>query len=102
MMRSETTDRDISVEFLTSEHQPPFIKSDQYRFQQILLNLLSNAIKYNRPGGSVVVRSEMTHGDFLRISVSDNHARLKRSSRQLHRLTTVDWPLIQTFPRVVD
>lgn len=71
MMRSQMTGSSISVEFQTPGTRLPPIVSDQYRFQQILLNLLSNAIKYNRPGGKVVVRSEIANSGFLKTSVAD-------------------------------
>lgn len=47
------------------------ILSDQVRLKQALLNLLTNAVKYNRPGGSIIIASEMLDCYWLRIIVSD-------------------------------
>jgi PAS domain S-box-containing protein len=46
------------------------VRADQQRLRQVILNLLSNAIKYNRPGGRVIVNTELVE-DAVRISVSD-------------------------------
>ena len=35
-----------------------FVHTDRQRLKQVLLNLLNNAIKYNRPGGSVTIKTE--------------------------------------------
>jgi PAS domain S-box-containing protein len=66
---------------LTIEIEDPsagrlFVMADQQRLKQVLLNLLSNAIKYNRPGGSVIVKTEMAGTDengsrLVRISIKD-------------------------------
>ena len=53
------------LESLAAEHQvrvqaaalPGVVMGDATRLRQVLLNLLSNAIKYNRPGGTVTLRS---------------------------------------------
>ncbi|PCI44184.1 MAG: hypothetical protein COB49_11390 [Alphaproteobacteria bacterium] len=47
------------------------IRTDNTRFQQIIINLLSNAVKYNKDGGSITVASKITRTGFLHISVSD-------------------------------
>jgi CheY-like chemotaxis protein len=44
---------------------------DRQRVHQVLLNLLSNAIKYNRPGGEVDVRCEVTEEGRVRVDVTD-------------------------------
>lgn len=46
------------------------VMADRDRLKQALMNLLSNAIKYNRPGGKVILRSEID-GAILRVSVQD-------------------------------
>ncbi len=66
----------LSVELETSPDNRLFVKSDQLRLKQVLLNLVTNAIKYNRPGGSVRIRTEIRPVNSagivpLRISVSD-------------------------------
>jgi len=45
--------------------------ADQLRLRQCVLNFLSNAAKYNRPGGNVVLATEETDANCLRILVSD-------------------------------
>ncbi len=44
---------------------------DHTAMVQVFLNLLSNAIKYNKEGGSIILKSEITSNEMVRISVSD-------------------------------
>ena len=37
----------------------PLLEADRDKIKQVLLNLLSNAIKYNRPNGTVMIRTEL-------------------------------------------
>jgi CheY-like chemotaxis protein len=46
------------------------VQADRRRLKQVLLNLLGNAIKYNRPGGTVGVRSRVEEG-WLWLGVED-------------------------------
>ncbi len=59
-----------------------YVTADRTRLKQVFVNLLSNAIKYNRPGGTVAVRCDVTAaigangGPVVRISFRDNGAGL--------------------------
>jgi len=48
----------------------PLLEADRDKIKQVLLNLLSNAIKYNRPNGTVMIRSEL-HEKELGIFIQD-------------------------------
>jgi len=48
----------------------PILEADRDKVKQVLLNLLSNAIKYNRPNGSVMLRTESTDTE-INISIQD-------------------------------
>ncbi|HUZ40791.1 MAG TPA: PAS domain S-box protein [Acidimicrobiales bacterium] len=64
----QANQRDIHLE--VGAITDALVRADQQRLRQVVLNLLSNAIKYNRPGGRVIVSTEVV-GDMVRISVSD-------------------------------
>lgn len=49
----------------------PRIEADRDELKQVLLNLISNAVKYNRPGGSILLRTG-TNEKELFIAVEDN------------------------------
>ncbi len=51
--------------------RPWHVQADRQRLKQVLLNLLSNAVKYNRPDGSITVRTLPAPDCRLRISVAD-------------------------------
>jgi signal transduction histidine kinase len=46
------------------------LEADRDKIKQVILNLLSNALKYNRPNGSVILKTE-SHENDLTISVQD-------------------------------
>ncbi|MFZ5818506.1 MAG: sensor histidine kinase [Chloroflexota bacterium] len=46
------------------------LEADRDKIKQVILNLLSNAIKYNRPNGSIILKTE-TNENILRLSVQD-------------------------------
>jgi two-component system phosphate regulon sensor histidine kinase PhoR len=46
------------------------IPADKERLRQVMVNLIHNAIKFNRPGGSIKVRTELSEGSVL-VEVSD-------------------------------
>jgi signal transduction histidine kinase len=50
---------------------PPCIRSDEVRFQQILLNLMSNAVKFTPPGGRVALEIAARPGAGVVMRVSD-------------------------------
>jgi PAS domain S-box-containing protein len=64
----QANQRDIHLD--VGEITDALVRADQQRLRQVILNLLSNAIKYNRPGGRVIVNTEVVD-DVVRISVSD-------------------------------
>ncbi len=48
-----------------------YVHADAHRLKQVVLNLLSNAVKYNRPGGRVLVRFELSDSGRVRALVTD-------------------------------
>ena len=48
-----------------------YVQADAQRLKQVVLNLLSNAVKYNRPGGRVQVRFELSDSGRVRALVAD-------------------------------
>lgn len=46
------------------------LEADRDKIKQVVLNLLSNAIKYNRPNGSIILKTEAIENN-LRLSVQD-------------------------------
>lgn len=63
-------ERDIKIiDNISSEKH--CIHADLNRFKQVLLNLLSNAVKYNNESGRIILDSEVTDDNRLRISVKD-------------------------------
>ncbi|MFW5691864.1 MAG: sensor histidine kinase [Chloroflexota bacterium] len=51
------------------------VSGDRGKLKQVLLNLLTNAIKYNRPQGTVQIRTETVmqdEGEMLRVAVADS------------------------------
>jgi PAS domain S-box-containing protein len=47
------------------------VRADRQRLRQVLMNIGSNAIKYNRHGGSVVVRAQVTGASSIELSLAD-------------------------------
>lgn len=59
------------VQILVEEPEgPTLLEADRDKIKQVVLNLLSNAIKYNRPNGSVIMKTEASESN-LRLSVQD-------------------------------
>lgn len=48
----------------------PAVPADKERLRQVMVNLIHNAIKFNRPGGSINIRTEISEGSVL-VEVSD-------------------------------
>lgn len=70
MVESQARKFSIRVTFPQCEGQQ-CVRADRTRIKQVLINLLSNAIKYNRPGGSVIVSSDLLESGRIRIGVMD-------------------------------
>jgi len=51
--------RGLSLVDKTSSEGFVMVKADEMRLRQVLLNLLSNAVKFNRPQGSIILRSNV-------------------------------------------
>lgn len=71
VMQSFASEHQISLCFDNTQGDIT-IRCDVTRLTEVLLNLISNAIKYNRPGGNIVVSSELTPMGFVRINVIDD------------------------------
>jgi len=52
------------------ENDLPAVLADKERLRQVMVNLIHNAIKFNRPGGSIKIRTESSEGSVL-VEVSD-------------------------------
>lgn len=71
LVMPSANDRNITIENNMNNQARCLIQADGLRLKQVLLNFLSNAVKYNRPGGKVVLTSDVTDGGQLRLAVSD-------------------------------
>ena len=47
---------------ITGDQEHAYVQADAQRLRQVLVNLISNALKYNRPGGTVTVRTTALPG----------------------------------------
>ncbi len=56
---------------LASPKKPLYVRGDLGKIGQVFTNLLSNGIKFNRPGGEVVAKFQVSHEDSVNISVTD-------------------------------
>ncbi|MCX6303829.1 MAG: PAS domain S-box protein [Bacteroidetes bacterium] len=68
--------RQLKLELKNSPGSRIYVMSDRKRLKQVMINLLNNAVKYNRPCGSISVKTElMPQNDAgivsVRISVTD-------------------------------
>jgi signal transduction histidine kinase len=59
LMQSKIQEREIKVK-VESPPEVPSVKADRDKLKQVFLNLLSNAIKYNKNGGSIDLRIEVS------------------------------------------
>ncbi len=58
VMASKAMENNIQIR-VESPEELPLLDADRDKIKQVLLNLLSNAIKYNRPNGTVMLRTEV-------------------------------------------
>jgi signal transduction histidine kinase len=77
LCRPLAAERSLSV-ILDLPEAPLDALADRRRLKQILLNLISNAIKYNRPGGTLTIRTAVESQD-VRIEVIDTGRGLSRA-----------------------
>jgi signal transduction histidine kinase len=69
VMVSKAEENGIQVSVVASGG-PLTIEADRDAIKQVILNLLSNAIKYNRPDGSVIIKTETADNEVV-IAVQD-------------------------------
>ena len=69
VMSSKAIEDNIQLR-VESPEDLPLLEADRDKIKQVLLNLLSNAIKYNRPNGTVMLRSELKENE-LGIYIQD-------------------------------
>ncbi|MEI6276619.1 MAG: CHASE domain-containing protein [Prolixibacteraceae bacterium] len=70
-------DKNIKLVYNSPEDYRIFVNTDRIKLKQVWLNLLNNAIKYNRPGGSVIIKTDIILNsvageEFVRVSFIDN------------------------------
>ncbi len=70
MIAPQAEARAVLLNFTLAEPSP-MLHADPTRVKQVLINLLSNAIKYNRPNGTVSIRSSLHGSSTVRIHVCD-------------------------------
>ena len=66
VMSSKAMENNIQIR-VESPEGLPLLDADRDKIKQVLLNLLSNAIKYNRPNGTVMLRTEMAEKELVHI-----------------------------------
>ena len=69
VMASKANEDHIQIRVIRPEG-PTLLEADRDKIKQVILNLLSNAIKYNRPNGSIILKTEPQEGRMI-ISVQD-------------------------------
>jgi signal transduction histidine kinase len=69
VMESKAGEDRIQIRIIEPEG-PTLIEADRDKIKQVILNLLSNAIKYNRPNGSIILKTELQESKMI-ISVQD-------------------------------
>ncbi len=65
-LSSKAIENNIQVRVEPPEGMP-LLDADRDKMKQVLLNLLSNAVKYNRPNGTVMLRSELEEKEIVLI-----------------------------------
>jgi len=69
VMESKAGEDRIQIRVIEPEG-PTLLEADRDKIKQVILNLLSNAIKYNRPNGSIILKTEIQENKMI-ISVQD-------------------------------
>ncbi len=69
VMASKAEEEHIQI-LVEQPEGPTLLEADRDKIKQVVLNLLSNAIKYNRPNGSIIMKTEASE-NHLRLSVQD-------------------------------
>lgn len=69
VMESKAKEDNIQIRVIHPEG-PTLLEADRDKIKQVILNLLSNAIKYNRPNGSIILKTEPQESKMI-ISVQD-------------------------------
>jgi signal transduction histidine kinase len=70
VMSSKAMESNIQIR-VESPEGLPLLDADRDKIKQVLLNLLSNAIKYNRPNGTVMLRSEVAEEKEIALYIQD-------------------------------
>jgi len=82
MVRSLTEEKNIDLDLLIDENDPP-VYQDQSKIQQILTNLLSNAIKFTPEGGRITVSARRLPDDKLELTVADTGIGIPDEDREV-------------------
>ncbi|MBC8351282.1 MAG: HAMP domain-containing protein [Planctomycetes bacterium] len=82
MVRSLTDEKNIDLNLIVSEDDPP-VYQDQSKIQQILTNLLSNAIKFTPEGGRITVSARHLPGDKFELTVADTGIGIADEDREV-------------------
>jgi len=69
IMSSKADEDRIQIRVIEPDNETT-IEADRDKLKQVVLNLLSNALKYNRPNGSVILKTEVRENEMV-ISVQD-------------------------------
>ncbi len=69
VMETKADEDRIQIRIIEPEG-PTLLEADRDKLKQVILNLLSNAIKYNRPNGSIILKTEIRENKMI-ISVQD-------------------------------
>jgi len=69
VMASKAEEDQIQIRVIDPEGSS-MLEADHDKIKQVILNLISNAIKYNRPNGSVILKTKSQENDMI-ISVQD-------------------------------